>query len=144
MVQQLFGAIGSQNPTKHLQPNISIIYLIDLLVQNLGSSLESPQSLTLSQNLLSGTHLPFVHVCSDIAHWDVVVVVCCWWWFCLAANASDANEIRTMNIVSRRGGGVGGSDVVNRKNSHFDVNIIEAASPPLASSSSSSSFCNVD
>lgn len=40
----------------------------NLRVQNLGSSLESPQSFVLSQNLFIEIHLPFVQVCSDIEH----------------------------------------------------------------------------
>ncbi len=44
------------------------LILSNLLVQNLGSSLESPQSLTLSQYWFSWIHFPFVHVYSDMAH----------------------------------------------------------------------------
>lgn len=43
-----------------------------LRVQNLGSSLESPQSFELSQNLFIGIHLRFVHAYSDILHSVVV------------------------------------------------------------------------
>lgn len=39
-----------------------------LLVQYLGSSLESPQSLTLLQNELEGTHFPLLQVNSDFLH----------------------------------------------------------------------------
>lgn len=41
-------------------------YIYILLVQKRGSSLLSPQSLTLSQYLFSGTHLVLVHVNSDM------------------------------------------------------------------------------
>lgn len=56
-----------------------------LRVQNRGSSLESPQSLTLSQNLFSCIHFPLVHVNSDIAQfvmghivWPDFGCCCCW------------------------------------------------------------------
>lgn len=45
-----------------------IDFRLDLLEQNLGSSLLSPQSLFLSQNRFAGIHRPFEHVNSDNVH----------------------------------------------------------------------------